>query len=91
MMIPRQHHDVSVRTTLTIDDDIAARLDSEARRTGASMKQLVNELLRHALAARRRPERRPFTVQSRPLGLRAGLSYDSIGDSLEQIEGPAHR
>jgi plasmid stability protein len=82
---------VSTRTTLTLDDDVAARLDAEARRTGTAMKQLVNELLRHALSARKRPERRPFTVQARPLGLRPGLGYDSIGDLLEAVEGPAHR
>lgn len=82
---------MSIRTTLTLEDDVAQRLEAEARRTGTSLKQVVNDLLRHALAARRRPESRPFVVKARPLGLRAGLSYESVGDLLESIEGPGHR
>jgi hypothetical protein len=80
-----------VRTTLTLDDDVAARLEQEARRSNRSFKETVNELLRFALHARRRPERRPFKVEARDLGLRAGLSYDSVGDLLEAVEGPLHR
>lgn len=82
---------MSIRTTLTLEDDVAQRLEAEARRTGTSLKQVVNDLLRHALSARRRSEGRPFVVKARPLGLRAGLSYDSVGDLLESIEGPGHR
>ena len=81
---------MSTRTTLTLEDDVAQRLEAEARRTGKSLKHVVNDLLRHALAARRRPESRRFVVTARALGLRAGLSYDSVGDLLESVEGPGH-
>ena len=74
-----------------MEDDVAQRLEAEARRTGTSLKQVVNDLLRLALAARRRPESRPFVVTARALGLRAGLSYDSVGDLLDSVEGPGHR
>jgi hypothetical protein len=40
------HHDVSVRTTLTLEPDVAARLKQEARRTGKGLKSLVNEAWR---------------------------------------------
>jgi hypothetical protein len=82
---------VSIRTTLTLEDDVAQRLEAEARRTGTSLKHVVNDLLRRALAASRRPESRPFVVKASPLGLRSGLSYDSVGDLLESVEGPGHR
>ena len=82
---------MSIRTTLTLADDVAQRLEAEARRTGMSLKHVVNDLLRRALATTRRPERRPFIVKARALGLRAGLSYDSVGDLLESVEGPGHR
>ncbi|HVP66799.1 MAG TPA: hypothetical protein VMT17_06000 [Anaeromyxobacteraceae bacterium] len=82
---------MSTRTTLTLEDDVAQRLEAEVRRTGKSLKHVVNDLLRRALAVRRRPETRPFVVKARALGLRAGLSYDSIGDLLESVEGPGHR
>jgi hypothetical protein len=80
-----------VRTTLTLDDDVAAKLKSEVRRSGNSFKKVLNDLLRLALNARRLPERRPFEVAARPLHLRPGLGYDNVGDILEQLEGPQHR
>jgi hypothetical protein len=81
-----------VRTTLTLDDDVAVRLQSESRRTGRSFKEVVNECLRRGLEARRaaRP-RKPFRVKARPLGIRQGLDYDNVADLLEQIEGPLAR
>ena len=70
---------------------MAARLDAEARRSGRPFKQVVNELLRLALNARRAGGRRPFRVRARDLGRRPGLEYDDVGGLLEQLEGPAHR
>lgn len=80
-----------MRTTLTLDDDVAARIQSEVRRTGQPFKRVVNHLLRAGLNARRqlRPTR-PFTIEARPLGLRWGLSYDNISELLERVEGPIH-
>jgi hypothetical protein len=81
-----------VRTTLTLDDDVAAKIEVEVRRSGRSFKEIVNDLLRIALRTRReRERRRPFRVEPRDLGLRPGLGYDSVGDLLEQVEGPSHR
>jgi len=83
-----------MRTTLTLDDDIAARLAEETRRTGRSLKQVVNETLRRGFMTPQKPEhRKKFKV--RPfeggLGLPEGLSYDSISTLIEQLEGPLHR
>jgi Arc/MetJ family transcription regulator len=82
-----------VRTTLTLDDDVAARLKAEARRTERSFRETVNDALRRGLAAPRRSSlRRQFSVTARDLGdLRAGLSLDNIGDLLERVEGSLHR
>ncbi len=81
-----------MRTTLTLEEDVAAKLELEVRRSGRPFKQVVNDLLRSALRARReRERRRPFRVVPRDLGLRPGLGYDSVGDLLEQVEGPLHR
>lgn len=82
-----------VRTTLTLDDDIAARLKSEARRSGVSLRDLVNAALRRGLATPPPlPQRKRFRVVTRDLGaLAPGLSLDNIGDLLEQVEGPLHR
>jgi hypothetical protein len=76
-----------------LDDDVAARLKAEARRTGKPFKEVVNESLRAGLArTRARPTRAHFSIKPRDLGReRPGISLDNIGAVLEQIEGPLHR
>jgi hypothetical protein len=83
-----------VRTTLTLDEDVASRLKAEVRRSGKPFKEVVNDCLRLALWNRRRDRNAepPFEIRPRDLGaLRPGLSLDNIGDLLEAAEGPAHR
>jgi hypothetical protein len=82
-----------MRTTLTLDEDLAAKLQSLARRTGRTFRDLVNDTLRRGLARPSAlPARGPFRVQARDLGsLRPGLSLDSVANLLEQVEGPVHR
>lgn len=90
--MPRvSHHDV--RTTLTLDQDVAAKLKAESRRSGRAFKDIVNETLRQGLAHRpASASRRTFKVTARDLGdLRPGLSLDSVADVIEQLEGPLHR
>jgi hypothetical protein len=78
-----------VRTTLTLDDDIAAKLKAEVRRTGRPFREVVNHVLRLGLATKKtRGPSAPFVVRARPLGLRPGLDYDRTSELLEQIEGP---
>ena len=84
-----QHHDV--RTTITLDNDVAAKLKAEVRRSGRPFKETVNALLRLGLAAR--PGNRPsvpFAVRARDLGhIRPDLSLDNVSELLERAEGPA--
>lgn len=81
-----------MRTTVTLDDDIAARLDREVRDSGRSFKETLNEALRQGFAQRRRAsEVAPFIVRARKLGTVPGLDYSNIGDLLEVAEGPDHR
>jgi hypothetical protein len=81
---------VPVRTTLTLDDDVAADLHREARRRGVAFRLIVNEAIRRGL----RPtevEPAPFIVNARPMGLRPGLDLDDIEGLLELLDGPARR
>lgn len=81
-----------MRTTISLDDDVAAKLKAETRRTGKPFKQLVNDLIRLALN-RPRPSRtrEPFRVVPRDMGaLRAGLDLDNVSELLEHAEGPLH-
>jgi hypothetical protein len=90
MMSTCEHQDV--RTTLTLDDDVAKSLKKEMRRSGTtSLKAVVNHFLRLGLMVSGREERKPFVVQPRSLGLPDGLSYDNVEDLLEALEGTAHK
>jgi hypothetical protein len=81
-----------VRTTLTLDDDVAVKLKAAARRSGRPFKEVVNETLRRGLVTVRPAASQPFRVKARSLGgLRPGLDIDDIGELLERVEGPRHR
>ena len=82
-----------MRTTVTLDEDVAAKLKAESRRQARPFREVINETLRRGLADSRMPSgRQPFKVRARDLGrLRPGLSLDNIGELLEQVEGPLHR
>jgi hypothetical protein len=81
-----------VRTTLTIDDDIAKLVEQEQRRSGESFKSTVNSLLRHGLNARRNPQpRKRFKVTPIALNTGLGTRYQKVEDLIEALEGPKHR
>jgi hypothetical protein len=82
-----------MRTTLTLDDDVAAKLRALARRSGLAFRQVVNETLRRGLAQRAAaPPRVRFEVTARDLGARRpGLRLDNVAALIEEIEGPLHR
>lgn len=82
-----------MRTTLTLDDDVAAKLKAESRRAGRPLRDIVNETLRRGLASRRETTQpHPFQVRARDLGnLKPGLSLDNVAELIEQLEGALHR
>ena len=84
-----------MRTTLTLDDDIAAKLRAEVRRSGKPFKEVVNQTLRTGLNSLSQAKAfPPYRVKARNLGLKPGFSYDNIGELLEQvdqIEGKSYR
>lgn len=80
-----------MRTTLSLDDDVASLLNQEMRRSGSSFKETVNRFLRLGLMASKHRHQKPFTVQPRNLSLPAGTSYDNIEELIEKLEGPYHK
>ncbi len=76
-----------MRTTLTLDPDVDAKLRAEARRSGKPLKQVVNAYLRAGLNARRQKlPAKPYVVKARALGLKPGYSYDNVWGLIEEIE-----
>ena len=75
-----------MRTTLTLDPDVAAKARQGAAQLGKPFKEVVNMALRTGLdAVLAPPAAKPYRTRPRPLGLREGLSYDSIAD----LAGPS--
>lgn len=78
-----------MRTTLTIDDDVAAALERLRKTRDASLKALINEALRRGIKemSGRAKRREPFRTQPVDLGrLRLG-GIDDIGEALAIAEG----
>jgi hypothetical protein len=64
-----------VRTTVTLDPDVAARLKAVARERGISFKEALNAAVRAGLGGGRRAAR-PFRQPTQPMGLRPGVTVD---------------
>lgn len=64
-----------MRTTVTLDADVAAKLKASARQQGISFKQALNQAVRAGLAPTRRSSRR-FTQLTQPMALRPGMNLD---------------
>ena len=78
-----------MRTTVVLDDDVLERLQQESRVGDASFRDTLNNVIREGLVAveKRRQQPVKFKVKSFPIGLRPGLSYDSISKLIEIGEG----
>lgn len=81
-----------MRTTLTIDDDVATLIQKEMRRTGQPLKTTVNALLRSGLQQAAAPvKRKPFRVKARDIGLPKEWTSGCVSELLEMLEGPMHK
>jgi Ribbon-helix-helix protein, copG family len=77
-----------MRTTVTLDPDVAARLKAVARERGISFKQALNQAVRAGLVAGR-GRSRPFRQLTQAMGLRPGVSIDkalALAAALEDEE-----
>lgn len=83
-----------MRTTVTLDDDVAQTIKEEMRTGGGkTFKKAVNDLIRLGRHKKREQKkaRKPFKVRSFNMGVYPHLNYDNIGELLDQVEGPFHR
>ena len=76
-----------MRTTLTLDPDVAERLNGEVRRTGKSLKSVVNDAIRLGLGLTTKRRRGPrYKVQPHALGLRPGIDPDRLNQLADELE-----
>ncbi len=78
-----------MRTTLTIEDDLAGILQKKAAQQGHSFKAVVNDLLRAGIAASGEAghKRKPIKVIGRPLGLKPGYDPAKLNQLVDELAG----
>lgn len=74
-----------MRTTVTLDPDVAAQLQALARERGMSFKEALNTSVRLGLA-RSSGENEPYRTPSRALGLREGVNLDKALQLASELE-----
>jgi hypothetical protein len=81
-----------MRTTLTLDPDVAAKARKGAAQLGKPFKEVINSALRIGLDQVLQPApARKYKTKPRRLGLRAGLSYDNVSELLARAEAEDYR
>jgi|ERR1700734_2411264 ribbon-helix-helix CopG family protein len=81
---------LGMRTTLTLDDDLAGLLKQRARELGVPFKEAVNRAIRAGLgeAALARKGPAPKTVPH-SFGFRPGVDLDKLGQLADELEAEA--
>ena len=82
-----------MRTTLTLDDDVAALLERARKSRKTNFKTIVNEALRQGLREMIKPVTRSNAYQTREADLGRCLvaSLDDISEALAVAEGEHFR
>lgn len=82
-----------MRTTLSLDDDVAAMLERLRKRQKASLKRVVNDALRQGLSQQlqKKAPRRSFITQTVDLGRCRLPSLDNVAEVLAVAEGESFK
>lgn len=82
-----------MRTTLTIDDDVAVQLERVRRQNDVSLKELVNDALRRGLRDIGAPakKRKPFRTEPHNGGTCPLSNLDNIEEVISLLEGDLHK
>lgn len=77
-----------MRTTLSLDDDVARKLRDLAHRQKRPFKEVVNEVLRRGLAAQqsRTDVRQPFRVDGFRSAFRPGIDPFKLSQLNDELE-----
>ena len=79
-----------MRTTLTIDDDLAGLLKRRARELGVSFKDAVNRTIRAGLGEVAETHRGPAPKTiPHSFGFRPGVDLDKLGQLADELEAEA--
>jgi metal-responsive CopG/Arc/MetJ family transcriptional regulator len=77
-----------MRTTVSLDDDVAAALKEVRRTRHIGLSEAINDLIRAGIAGAP-GERQTFSQRSTTLGLR--LDVSNVAEALDLLDGPTSR
>ena len=77
-----------MRTTLTLDPDVAKLLHDEQYRTKKTFKEVLNNAVRSSL--RRTPTKRPKLLPPHPMGLRTGIDPRELAGLADDLEAESY-
>ena len=76
-----------MRTTLTLDPEVATRLNAEAARSDRAFKAVVNDALRRGLhMPSKSPRRAAYAVKPLRLAFRPGVDTDRLNELADELE-----
>jgi hypothetical protein len=75
-----------MRTTLTLDPDVAQKLKRRMADQKLTLKDAVNRALRAGLAVEERKPKAPFKVKAHAFGFRAGIDPDKMNQLSDDLE-----
>ena len=79
-----------MRTTLTLDDDLAGLLKQRARELGIPFREAVNRTIRAGIGEATRTGRDPAPKTiSHSFGFRPGIDLDKLGQLADELEAEA--
>lgn len=76
-----------MRTTIDLDDDVAAAVRRLRETGGLGLSAAVNQLARAGL--RDKPDREPFRQRAVDIGV--AIDVTNVAEALETLDGPAAR
>lgn len=87
-----KHQDI-MRTTLTLEEDVAQQVRRQTKQFHLPFKQVINRALRLGLEQmiRAKPRRTSYRTISHSMGIKSGYNLDNIQDLISQIEGENSR
>ena len=77
---------LDMRTTLTLDADLAKKVKDLAHRRGESFKQTLNDVIRRGLAARAQPSGTRYTIEPHHGGFRPGIDPGKLNQLVDQLD-----
>lgn len=82
---------MSIRTTVTLDEDIVARLRESSVKLGISYRKLINDTLRRGLAVPQAEDSHPLdNLPTFAMG-EPKFPIDNVGELLDYLEGEDRR